>query len=90
MDRIIDLIRAAPFVIADLSDDNRGVYYEAGYARGLGRDVIYLVREGGAKPHFDVSGVNHVRWSAHDDLRRRLENRILGTKGRGVHQSSAP
>jgi len=86
MDRIIAMIRQAPFVIADLSDGNRGVYYEAGFARGLGCDVIYLAREE-AEVHFDLSGVNHVKWSGAEDLRTKLENRILGSMGRGPHKS---
>lgn len=85
IDRIVEMIRIAPFVIADLSDGNQGVYYEAGFARGLGRDVIYLVREG-TPVHFDLSGVNQIRWQTVDDLRVKLENRILGTIGHGPHK----
>jgi len=84
IDRIIAMIRTAPFMIADLSDENKGAYYEAGFARGLGIDVIYLVKEG-STPHFDVSGVNHVRWRDDSELAGKLENRMLGTMGRGPH-----
>jgi hypothetical protein len=87
IDRIISMIRVAPFVIADLSENNRGVYYEAGFARGVDVPVIYLVREG-TKPHFDVSSVNHVIWSSPADLAVKLENRILGTMGKGPHTVS--
>jgi len=74
-------------MIADLSDENRGVYYEAGFARGVGKEVVYLVHESKAHTvHFDLSGVNHVRWSNEDELRKKLENRILGTMGRGPHK----
>ena len=34
-------IQAADFVVADLSHDNLGAYWEAGYAEGLGKPVIY-------------------------------------------------
>lgn len=85
MDRIIHMISVAPFVIADLTQNNDGVYYEAGFARGRNIDVIYLVEEG-TTPHFDVSGVNHVRWAGVEELRNKLENRILGTLGRGPHR----
>lgn len=47
--------------------------------------MIYLVKEG-SKVHFDVSGVNQVRWNEEKDLRAKLENRILGTMGRGPHK----
>ena len=85
MDRIINMIRVAPFMIADLLENNDGVYYEAGFARGRDIPVIYLVEDrlDAPKPHFDVSGVNHVRWSTEDDLRVKLENRIKGTMGLG-------
>lgn len=85
MGRIIEDIRRAPFLIAELTENNQGVYFEAGFARGLGLDVIYCCPKR-VKPHFDVSAVNHVKWSDSDDLRRRLEHRILGTIGRGPHE----
>lgn len=85
MDRIIEDIRRAPFVVADMSENNNGVYYEAGFARGRDVEVIYCVKEG-QKVHFDVTGVNHVRWKNEDDLRSRLESRILATVSQGPHK----
>jgi nucleoside 2-deoxyribosyltransferase len=35
-------IRSSKFVIVDLSDANNGAYWEAGYAKGLGKKVIYI------------------------------------------------
>jgi nucleoside 2-deoxyribosyltransferase len=35
-------IRDSKFVIVDLSDSNNGAYWEAGYAEGLGKKVIYI------------------------------------------------
>ena len=42
---IVTQIRDARFVIADLTDDNRGAYWEAGYAEGLGKPVIYICKK---------------------------------------------
>jgi hypothetical protein len=43
IDAIIeDEIRRCRFLIADLSDDNAGAYWEAGLAEGLGKPVIYI------------------------------------------------
>ena len=36
MDRIIAQIRASKFVVADFTRNRGGVYYEAGFALGLG------------------------------------------------------
>ena len=35
-------IRDSAFILADLTDDNLGAYWEAGFAEGLGKPVIYL------------------------------------------------
>ncbi len=85
IDKILSMIHAAPFVIADLSDNNLGAYYEAGFAHGLKKAVILLVKEG-VKPHFDLSGFNQIRWKDHADLKVKLEWRIENTIGKGPHE----
>ena len=44
-DQIIANINQSRFVIADFTGNRSGVYYEAGYARGLNIPVIYTCRE---------------------------------------------
>jgi hypothetical protein len=62
IDAIIeDEIRRCRFLIADLSDDNAGAYWEAGFAEGLGKPVIYLCRDG-VRTHFDTNHRQTVRW----------------------------
>jgi hypothetical protein len=39
-------IRTARFLIADLTHGNRGAYWEAGFAHGLGKPVFYTLRRG--------------------------------------------
>ena len=58
-------IRNARFVISDLSHDNRGAYWEGGFAEGLGRPVIYTCREdvlNDKKIHFDTNHLVTVPW----------------------------
>jgi hypothetical protein len=38
-------LRTSRFVIADLTHCNNGAYWEAGFAEGLGRPVIYTCRK---------------------------------------------
>lgn len=70
-------IRDAAFVIVDLTHDNSGAYWEAGYAEGLGKPVVYIC-EGrkfeDAKTHFDTNHCTTVLWSndAPDDFRQQL------------------
>ena len=61
-----------------------GVYFEAGFAKGLGREVIWLVREDQVSDlHFDTRQFNHVVWKDPADLRKQLSQRISATLGDG-------
>ena len=58
-------IRDAAFVIAELSHDNSGAYWEAGYAEGLGKPVIYICEQkkfDEKGTHFDTNHCTTVFW----------------------------
>jgi nucleoside 2-deoxyribosyltransferase len=84
---IEDEIRRCRFLIADLSDDNAGAYWEAGFAEGLGKPVIYICREKekdgktDKKTHFDTDHHQTVRWDLNklDDTAKRLKAVIRNT-----------
>lgn len=82
---IEDEIRRCRFLIADLSDDNAGAYWEAGFAEGLGKPVIYVCRAKiGAdekRTHFDTNHRHTVRWdlSALDQTATKLKAVIRNT-----------
>ena len=63
-------IRDAAFVIVDLTHDNSGAYWEAGYAEGLGKPVLYICEKmkfDEKKTHFDTNHCLTVPWSRDDD-----------------------
>ena len=70
IDNIIrNQIRTARFVIADLTHDNNGAYWEAGYAEGLGKPVIYICEKAKfeeKRTHFDTNHCTTVLWSRDD------------------------
>ena len=85
-DEIMASIRASRFVVADFTGNRGGVYYEAGFAHGLGLDVIFMCREDEKdKIHFDVRQYNCISWTMDnlEDAKKRLKNRILATLGQG-------
>ncbi len=58
-------IRRSKFIIADLTDENRGAYWEAGFAEGLDMPVIYICEKekfDKDKPHFDTNHHLTVIW----------------------------
>ena len=66
-DRMRVEIRASDFVIADLTHDNLGAYWEAGYAEGLGKPVIYTCERSkfdATKTHFDTNHHLTIVWDA--------------------------
>ena len=93
-DEIVAEIRRARFLICDftcglLKDEQAesgktavargGVYYEAGFAHGLGKRVIWTCRSDLIDHvHFDLRQYNTILWEAgkEDDLRKALYERI--------------
>jgi hypothetical protein len=79
-DLIIASIRAAQFVVADVTLQRAGVYFEAGVALGLARTVIWCVRQNDlANIHFDTRQFSHVVWESPADLRAKLAARVQVT-----------
>jgi nucleoside 2-deoxyribosyltransferase len=78
--RIIADLKQCRFVIADVTGARTGVYFEAGYALGLGRPVIWTCRRDSAKDmHFDTRQYNHILWDSEADLGEQLYYRIVAT-----------
>ncbi len=79
-DEIIAEIRKSKFVICDFTGDRGGVYFEAGFAMGLGKPVIWSCRKDHiSKLHFDTRQYNHIVWESKEDLYVALKNRIEAT-----------
>ena len=92
-DEIIREIRRSRFMVADFTqgdDGNRGsVYYEGGFARGLGLPVISTCREDQLPMlAFDTRQYVHISWKDLVVLRRQLANRIGAVIGEGTLHSS--
>ena len=89
-DQLRVALRTSRFVIADLTRDNNGAYWEAGFAEGLGRPVIYTCRKNEwdqrdqpseLKVHFDTNHHLTVIWDPENlqDAATRLTATIRNT-----------
>lgn len=86
--KIISEIRKSRFLIADVTLHRPGVYYEAGFAQGLGLQVLWTVRADELeKAHFDTRQFRHVVWTEPADLREQLTDfigAIIGQYGKAA------
>lgn len=87
-DEIIAEIRRSKFLIADLTEGDAGtrgsVYYEAGFAHGLGIPVIFTCRKDSLeKLHFDIRQYLFIVWEKPEDLKSKLAKRISAVLGDG-------
>ena len=79
-DEIIAEINRSKFVVADFCGQRGGVYFEAGYAMGQGKPVIFTASEDElVKAHFDTRQYNHIGYDSPEGLRKKLYNRICAT-----------
>ena len=109
MDEVINQINEAKFVIADFTcipeqpESNSkipggvrgGVYFEAGYAKGLGKEVIVTCKDDDVskkRRHFDIDQLNTLFWNEKNgtlydcngnNFVLRLAERIKATVGKG-------
>lgn len=75
LNKVYDSIKNSRIVIAEVSDPNPNVYYELGYAHGLGKPTILITRSISSAP-FDTRGFNHIIYSNIRDLRDKLKDRL--------------
>lgn len=87
-DSIIAEIRRSRFLVADFTHGSEGarggVYYEAGFAHGLGIPVIFTCHTDVIDEiHFDTRQYAHIVWNSTSELRGSLRDRILARIGEG-------
>jgi len=74
-ERILVEIKKSRLLVADFTGNRGGVYFETGYALGLGIPVIWTCKKesfNSDPPHFDTRQYNHILWTDEKDLRERL------------------
>lgn len=82
-DLIISSINDSKFLVADFTGHRQSVYFEAGYALGQKKQVIWICKDSDINAsHFDTRQYNHIVWTSESDLKAKLENRIAAVIGR--------
>lgn len=74
-DEIHSSIRRASLIVCDLTEERPNVYYELGFARGIGRRLICIARTG-TTIHFDVYGLKIIYFDSYRSLEERLASEV--------------
>ena len=72
---IFQSIRKAAFIIVDLSELKPNVYYELGFAHGLGKECIVTAYKDSTLP-FDVADIPTIFWEGQKQLKDRLREKL--------------
>lgn len=76
-DRILAEIRRARFVVAEVTGSRTSVYFEAGFAEGLGIPIIWCChKDSEQEMAFDTRQNAHILWTSPDDLASQLVAKI--------------
>ena len=78
-DRILDSIKSAEYVVADLTYSKPNVYWEAGYAQALDKTPIYIARQG-TNIEFDLKDYPVIFFRNMTHLKQELKKRLQGLK----------
>ena len=83
--KIVTEIKNSRFLVADVTLQRPGVYFEAGYALGLGLPVFWCVRSDDLKNvHFDTRQYNHIVWETEQQLADQLYLFVTALIGKGA------
>ena len=73
--QMLEEIAKSRVVLADMTGARPNVYYEAGYAHAIGKEMIFTIHAGD-RVHFDLAPYRFIEWSTELQLRERLCTRL--------------
>lgn len=82
MDEVLDHIKRARLIVAEISDHNPNVFYEVGWAHALQRPTILVAREGSKLP-FDIAHINTIIYKSIKDLDDKLSRHFQTIAAQG-------
>jgi hypothetical protein len=68
-------VKQCAFVIADVTEERPNVFYELGFADGIGKEVILVAKEGTKLP-FDINDVPVLFWDSFTEFEEELTKRV--------------
>ena len=88
-DRILDSIDNARHIVADLTDSRPNVFFEAGYALGIGKIPVFIAAEG-TKLEFDIKDYPIIFFKNQRELKEKLSSRLQSLISEPLKKTAAP
>jgi len=88
IEKIKKSIQRAGLIVADMTDNNPNVFYEIGYAHGLGKECLLITQTPSENAPFDLRHLEHIKYSTDQQglttLTRALAETIVRVRSRGL------
>lgn len=76
-DTILEQIKKSEFIICDITNCNKNVFFEIGYAKGIGKDMIFLLERNRPSDFFDINHIRRIEYSY--DREEEFQNLLIDT-----------
>jgi hypothetical protein len=85
IDTIYDQIDKAEFIICEITECNKNVFFEIGYAKGVNKQIIFIAQRGIDLHFFDVGHIRRIDYNMTEpiELQEKLRDTINTIRGKG-------
>ena len=67
-DTILEEIQKAEFILCDITNCNKNVFFELGYAKGINKSIIFLLEQNKPAEFFDVNHIRRIEYSYQQEV----------------------
>ena len=81
-DTIVEQIKKAEFIICDITNCNKNVFFEIGFAKGINKDIIFLLEQNKPVDFFDVNHIRRIEYNYGrlDDFQKLIKDTIISIR----------
>lgn len=79
-------IEKAEIIICEITNCNKNVFYEIGYAKGINKELIFIAQRGKSLNFFDVNHIRRIDYELNEpiEFRAKLKDTITNIKNRNI------
>jgi nucleoside 2-deoxyribosyltransferase len=84
VDTIYRELENSEFILCEITNNNKNVFYEIGYARAKNKELILMLQKGKKSEFFDIDHIRRIEYSISEPIpfQERLRDDILSIRGK--------